>query len=380
MAQPNAQTVSGTAPSDGQLYSDTRSENSIGEPTSTQTQASNAPQNVPNIDYEELSRVMMPGLVQGVSKILGEQIRGAITELKDDIKKLPTRDEMNAKIDTKIDGLRGEMSERIEGLRIEVRDDIQEFRHEVQEEIQSLRDEVRNDIQASRNEARENMNGLRQEVHEEIHGLRYEIREEVKGLRNEVQEEIKCVREEVKTLRTEFQDKIQDLHEEMHEQLADVQLSMHGLADANMDELHNTVGEMQDEFGELRNAMHKTFDELRKDTIPVIQSLSNRLQDTNFRIDTILQRHVDSIVQLRGITKKHGELLTEVGLDVMKMGTSNSAIVERVRVALQDGLNDLRMKMAALKDDIRNNMASVQNGLDALYVSSSRPFKRRSRG
>ena len=47
----------------------------------------------------------------------------------------------------------------------------------------------------------------------------------------------------------------------------------------------------------------------------MIQNLSIRLQDTNFRIDITLQRHVDSIEQLRGITKKHGELLTEVGLD-----------------------------------------------------------------
>ena len=278
-------------------------------------------------------------------------------------------------MDNKIDGLRVEMNERIEGLRIEVRDDIQEFRHEVHEEIQSLRDEVRNGIQVVRNEMRENMNGLRQEVHEEIQGLRYEIREDVKGLRNEVQEQMKSVREEVTILRTELQEKIQDLHEEMHEQLADVQLSMHSLADANMDELHNTVSDMQDDFGELRTDMNKTFDELRKDTIPVIQSLSNRLQDTNFRIDITLQRHVDSIVQLREISKKHGGLLTEVALDIMKMGTSNSALVERVRVTLQDGLNDLRMNMAAMKDQMRNDMASVQSGLDALYASIPGPAR-----
>ena len=378
MSQPNAQTVSGTVPSDGQLHRDTSSGISIGEAPSTNAQASTTAQNVPNIDYVELSRIMMPGLVQGVSNILGEQIRGAITELKDDIRRLPSRQDLRDlrnEMNDKIDGLGSETNERIEGLRIEVRDDIQEFRHGVHEDIQGLRDEVRNHIQAVRNEVRENMNGLRQEVHEEIQGLRYEIREEVKGLRKELQNEMKCVREEAKTLRSEFQEKIQDLHEEMHEQLADVQLSMHSLADANMDELHNTVSDMQDDFGGLRTDMHRTFDELRKDTIPVIQSLSNRLQDTNFRIDITLQRHVDSIVQLRDISKKHGGLLTEVGLDIMKMGTSNSALVERVRVTLQDGLNDLRMKMAAMKDQMRNDMASVQNGLDALYASIPGPAR-----
>lgn len=377
MAQLSAQTAGGTTPSGAHFHPDTLSGDGSSESASTQAQASTkTPPSVPTIDYEELSRVMMPGLVQGVSNIFGEQIRAAIMGLKDDIKQLPTRNEMNDKVDKvedKIDGLRDEMNKKIDGLRSEVRNEIQGLRNQVYKEIQVIRNEVREGTKGVGDE----VNELRNQVFKEVHGLRNELREGIKGVGDGVNE-----------LRTELQNKIQDLHDEMHEQFADVQLSMHGLANANMNELHNTVGEvqddigelrtdMQDELGELRTDMHKTFEELRKDTIPVTQNLSNRVQDMNFGIDMTLRRHVDSINELQQVARKHSDLLTEVGLDVMKMGTSNTTQVETVRVKLQDGLNAMKMKMGALKDAIRNNMESVQSGLDAMYGSNPGPAIRK---